>query len=347
MLNFARLAALAVWTFALAPVAAQVQGAGASFPSKVYQRWAETYEAERKVKVAYKATGSGDGVKQATDRTVMFGGTDSPLSAEELNQRRLVQLPTAVGGVVPVVNLRGVGSNRLNLTGEVLADVFAGKLTRWNDPRIAALNPGLALPATAIQRVVRADKSGTTEGFTKYLALVSADFGKAVGASQLPKWPDSPRAGDGNDGVVKAVKEVDGAIGYVSFDRVTRDGLNAVRLRNAAGKWVAAGEEGFRSALRESEVAKSGDDTASVLNQAGDASWPITLTTFVLFDRAPAKAADVEPAMRFFYWAFLNGDRLVAGTGFAPLPKAVQAKLANRFATVKAQDGSLLKYLVL
>ena len=253
-----------------------VQGAGASFPSKVYQRWAETYAGSAKVGVSYKASGSGDGIKQAIARSVAFGGTDAPLTAEELAKHRLVQIPTAVGGVVPVVNLPGVANNRLLLDGPLLADLFAGKLTRWNDPRIAALNPGIALPATAVQRVVRSDKSGTTDGFSRYLATVSAAFKSEVGAGQLPKWPGETLAGDGNDGVVKALKATPGAIAYVSFDRVQRDQLAAARLKNAAGKAVAASEAGFRAAIRESDLHKKGDDLATVLNQPGDDSWPIT-----------------------------------------------------------------------
>lgn len=337
---------LSLFALALAlPVAAQtVQGAGASFPSKVYQRWAETFAAQSPLRVDYKATGSGDGVKQAKERKVAFGGTDSPLKPEELAQHKLVQIPTAVGGVVPVVNLPGVASNRLLLDGPLLADLFAGKLARWNDPRIAALNPGLALPATPVQRVVRADRSGTTDGFSRYLAAVSPAFKAEVGASQLPKWPGSTVAGEGNDGVVKQLKATPGAIAYVSFDRVQRDGLAAVRLLNADGKAVAASEAGFRAAIKESDLHQKGDDLATVLNRPGEASWPITLTTFVLIDAAPAKAADVDGALRFFYWAFQNGDRLLAGTGFAPLPTPVQAKLAARFASVKPQDGGRLSY---
>lgn len=328
------------------PVSAQtVNGAGASFPSKVYQRWADAFAAETKLQVNYKPTGSGDGVKQAKERKVAFGGTDSPLKPEELVEHRLVQIPTAVGGVVPVVNLPGVSANRLLLDGALLADLFAGKLTRWNDPRIAALNPGLTLPATAVQRVVRSDKSGTTDGFSRYLAAVSPSFKSEIGGGQLPKWPGSPLTGDGNDGVTKQLKATPGAIAYVSFDRVQRDQLAAVRLVNAAGKAVAASEDGFRAAIRESEVHTKGDDLASVLNRPGELSWPITLTTYVLFDAAPAKAADVDGALRFFYWAFLSGDRRLAGTGFAPLPTTVQAKLAARFAMVRPQDGAALSYV--
>jgi phosphate transport system substrate-binding protein len=317
-----------------------VEAAGASFPSKVYQRWAENYEEAHRVKVNYKPTGSGDGIQKATDRKVVFGGTDAPLSADELAKRQLIQMPTAVGGVVPVVNL----SVRVQLTGKVLAEIFAGKVSRWNDSRIAALNPGVSLPNLAVQRVVRSDKSGTTEGFTKYLALMNPTFNAEVGFGQLPKWPGQPLAASGSDGVVETLEATEGAIGYVSFDRVTRNKLNAVRLRNADGFWVAAGEAGFRSAVTKSDVFKRGDDLASVLNMPGENSWPITMTTYVLFDAVPRTAAEADRGLRFIYWAFTNGDRMLKGTGFAPLPTNVQAKITTRLGGVKPQDGMALSY---
>lgn len=331
----------------VAPAQAErpVQGAGASFPSKVYQRWTDSYAQAGQVKVVYKPTGSGDGVQQITERKAMFGGTDSPLSAEELSKRKLVQLPTVIGGVVPVVKLPGVAANQLNLSGELLADLFAGKVIRWNDARIAALNPGLRLPDLPVRRVVRAEKSGSTEAFTKYLALMSVGFKAEVGAGQLPKWPGETLRGEGNDGMVRQLQATEGAIAYVSYDRVVKDRLVGVRLRNAEGRFVGASEAGFRAAVRESDLHRKGDDTASVLNQAGADSWPITLTSFVLFDAEPDKAVDVNGALHFFYWAFQRGDRLFEGTGFAPLPLSVKAKLAARFMAVHPRDGQPLKYL--
>lgn len=325
--------------------AQSVQGAGASFPSKVYQRWTDSYEQVEHVKVAYKPTGSGDGIQQASERKVMFGGTDTPLSADELAKRKLVQLPTVVGGVVPVVKLSALGNQSLNLSGELLADLFAGKVIRWNDARIAALNPGLRLPDLPVRRVVRADKSGTTEGFTKYLALMSAGFQAEVGVGQLPKWPGTTLVGEGNDGMVKQLQATEGAIAYVSFDRVLKDKLVAVHLRNADGRFVAPSEAGFRAAVRASDLHRKGEDTASVLNQPGPETWPITLASFVLFDAEPAKASDVNPALHFFYWAFQRGDRQFEGTGFAPLPTMVKAKLAARFMAVHPKDGSAPSYL--
>ncbi|MEJ6003186.1 phosphate ABC transporter substrate-binding protein PstS [Paucibacter soli] len=331
-------------TLCTPPALAQVQGSGASFPSKVYERWAQAYEKATGVRVDYRATGSGEGLKKISARAVHFGGSDTPLPAAELDKRALVQIPMLVGGIVPVVNLPGVAANRLQLSGELLAAILAGDITRWNDARIAAHNPGLALPALRIRRVVRADKSGSTEGFTRYLALSSAAFAESVGASQLPKWPGEVLAAEGNDGVGAALRANEGAIGYVSYDRVVRDRLTGVSLRNADGHWVAASDQGFRSAMRHSDLAAQGKDTASLLNRPGADSWPITLTSFVLFDARPPRADSAAMTMRFLYWCFVHGDELTRGSGFAPLTLNVQSRLSARFASVKAQDGGALDY---
>lgn len=319
---------------------AQVQGAGASFPSLVYGRWAAAYEKTSGGQpVLYKATGSGDGIKRISAREVQFGGSDSPLSADELTKRHLVQIPMLVGGIVPVVQLPSVPEGRLQLSGEVLADLMAGRIRQWNDPRIVALNPGLPLPALAVRRVVRADKSGTSEGFTRYLSEVSPNFASEVGANALPKWPGEVERAEGNDGMVKALKAAPGSLAYVSYDRVQAERLNAVKLRNAAGQWVSANEAGFRAAIAESDLSRRGDDLASLMNRPGATSWPITMTSFILIDATPPKGDEASPVMRFLYWCFMHGDDLTRGTGFAPLPLTLQSKLAARFGTVKAQDG--------
>ncbi|MDH0865414.1 phosphate ABC transporter substrate-binding protein PstS [Mitsuaria sp. GD03876] len=332
---------------ASAQAAAALAGAGASFPSLVYTRWAAAYEKSKGQPVAYKPTGSGDGVKQITARSVAFGGSDSPLVADDLAKRRLIQIPMLVGGIVPVVNLPGVPEGRLQLSGDLLAELMAGRIAKWNDGRIAALNPGVALPALPVRRIVRADKSGTTEGFTKYLSAVSPAFAKDVGASPLPKWPGEVEAAEGNDGMAKALKAAAGTLAYVSYDRVQRDKLNGVRLRNAAGQWVAAGEAGFKSAIANSDLSRKGDDLASLMDREGNDSWPITMTSFVLIDASPAKGESAGPVMSFLYWCFMHGDDLTRGTGFAPLPVALQSKLAARFAAVRPQDGKLPPYLAL
>lgn len=324
--------------------AGEVQGQGASFPSKVYGLWARRFAEAQGIQVHYKATGSGDGVAQATARKVDFGGTDTPLTDRDLADRKLVQVPMVVGGIVPVVRLPGVAPNRLQLTGELLAELMLGHIERWDDPRVAAQNRGLKLPALRVLRVVRAERSGTTEGFTRYLAIASTAFREAVGANQAPKWPGEVMAMPGNDGVADTVRVTPGAIGYVSFDRAGTDGLAAVMLRNLDGHVVAASEDGFRSAIAQSDLFRKQQDTASLLEQPGSQSWPITMTSFVLIDAQPASTAAVEPALRFLYWCFMRGDELTRGTGFAALPVALQARFAGRFAQVVPRDGRRPEY---
>ncbi|MFZ5543139.1 MAG: phosphate ABC transporter substrate-binding protein PstS [Pseudomonadota bacterium] len=327
------------------PAHAQVQGAGATFPSKVYERWAHTYEKTSGVRIAYQPTGSGDGLKQISSRAVQFAGSDTPLPAQELARRKLVQVPTLVGGIVPVVHLPGIGDGQLQLTGELLADIMAGRVPSWSDARIAALNPSLKLPSLPIKRVVRADKSGTTEGFTRYLAGASPAFKAAVGAGQLPAWPGEVMRAEGNDGVVQALRKAQGAIAYVSYDRVERDRLAGVKLRNRAGNFVAASEQGFRAAILQSDLSRRGEDTASLMDLPGPVTWPITMTTFVLIDAEPADGDSAGPVMRYLYWCFMHGDDLTRGTGFAPLPVSLQSRLAARFASVKARSGGMIAYL--
>ncbi len=320
-----------------------VQGQGATFPAKVYETWARAFAKAGGTAVAYKGTGSGDGIKQITARQVDFGGTDAPLSAAELSKQKLVQIPMLVGGVVPVVNLPGLGAP-LQLTGDVLADIFMGRVKLWSDARIAALNPNAALPAWPIKRVVRAEKSGTSDGFSRYLAAASAAFKSDVGAGQAPAWPGEPVKAEGNDGMVQALRATPGAIAYVSYDRVLRDKLIAVKLRNAAGRFVAPSERGFSAAVLESEMHRQGDDLATLLDRPGADAWPITLTSFVLVDAEPASVAKVQGALKFLYWCFMHGDDLTRGSGFAPLPTSVQSRLAARFTQVRPRDGQLPAY---
>lgn len=322
-----------------------VQGAGATFPAKVYATWAGAYAKAGGGAVAYKGTGSGDGIKQISARKVDFGGTDAPLPAAELTKLKLVQIPMLVGGVVPVVNLPGLGA-ALHLDGELLAEIFLGRVKSWNDGRIAALNPGLSLPALPIKRVVRAEKSGTSDGFSRYLAGVSARFKADVGASQAPAWPDSPLTAEGNDGMVQTLRATLGAIAYVSHDRVLRDKLAAVKLRNAAGHFVLPSEAGFRAAMIESDMNRQGNDLATLLDRPGPDAWPITLTSFVLVDAEPAQAAQAAATLKYLYWCFMHGDELTRGTGFAPLPVSVQTRLAARFTQVRPKDGQLPAYQV-
>jgi len=325
---------------------AEVKGAGATFPSAVYETWIRAYEKEFGVKVSYQPTGSGDGLKRIIARQVQFGGSDIAMSEADLIKHKLVQIPMLVGGVVPVVNLAGVRSNELRLTGDVLADIMLGNISKWNDPKIAALNPRMPLPAKAIVRVVRADRSGTSEGFTRYLALVSTAFQQRIGASAQPKWINDATlvAAPGNDGVVKALLGTPGAISYVSYDRVLNAGLSGVRLQSGdTSSFVAASEETFRQAVRSSKMQSDGVETASLINLPHANAWPITLTTYVLMDASPRKNTDVNDALQFLYWTQLLGDKLVRNTGFAPLPLRVQATFAGRFSKITPQDRSIVK----
>jgi len=334
-------ASAAPWSWAAAN---EVQGQGASFPSKVYALWARRFAEAQGIKVNYKATGSGDGVAQAAARKVDFGGTDTPLSDKELSDRKLVQVPMLVGGIVPVVRLPGVAPNRLQLTGDLLAELMLGRIERWDDPRVAAQNRGLKLPAQRVVRVVRSERSGTTEGFTRYLATVAPAFREGVGASQAPKWPGEVMAVAGNDGVADTVRATPGAIGYVSFDRAGVEGLAAVKLRNLDGHFVPASEAAFRSAIVHSDLFRKEFDLASLVEQAGAQTWPITMTSFVLVDAQPAVAATVQPTLRFLYWCLMRGDDLTRGTGFAALPLVAQARFAGRFAQVVPRDGVRPEY---
>ncbi len=328
---------------AFAAAAQPVQGQGATFPSKVYNTWAKAFEKAGGGTVAYKGTGSGDGVKQIGARAVDFAGTDTPLPPTGLTGQRLVQIPMLVGGVVPVVNLPALATP-LQLDGELLADIFQGRVKAWNDARIVALNRGVTLPALPITRVVRAEKSGTTDGFTRYLAAVSPAFKAEVGAGQAPAWPGELVKAEGNDGMVQSLRATPGAIAYVSFDRVLHDKLAAVKLRNAEGRFVLPTEEGFRAAILESDMYRQGDDLATLLNRPGNDAWPITLTSFVLVDAEPATGAKALGALKFLYWCFMHGDDLTRGTGFAPLPVSVQSRLAARFTQVRPKDGKLPAY---
>ncbi len=340
-----RLAALTLLLPALGPshAMADVQGVGASFPSVVYQAWTQQYARAHGRKVSYKPTGSGDGQKQIQARAVDFAGSDVPFSEADLVSKQLVQLPMLVGGIVPAVHLKGV--SQLRLDGATLADIFRGEIRQWNHARIAALNPGVTLPALPITRVVRKDKSGSTDAFSRYLSLVSPDFREQIGPGMLPKWPEGAVAAEGNDGIAQALKTTPGAISYVSFDRLHKAQLSGVQLRNADDTdFVAAGEAGFREAVRNSSMGRTGDESASLLQRPGKGTWPITVTSYILVDARPKSAAAASEALHFINWTLQSGDRLLADTGFAPLPVAVQARMAARIANVKAQDGGVINY---
>ncbi len=320
----------------------KVVGAGATFPARVYEKWAEAYGSSRPVSIEYEPTGSGDGVDRISQRKVLFGGTDVPLSSAELDKHGLLQIPTMAGAVVPVFNLPGVKSAELRLTGELLADLFMGRISQWNDQRIAVLNPGLRLPALPVRRVVRSDKSGSTHAFAQYLAMANPVFANEVGVSKLPKWPGEVLFAKGSSGVVKRLKETPGSLSFTGLDRVRRDDLRFASLRNRSGAWVAPSEAAVRAAVQASGVHKQGDDTAPTLDMPGPLSWPISLVTFVLFDRQEGSSTHSVEALQFFYWAFTQGDKMVNGTGFSPLPALLQARTSRRMMDLAVSRGMVL-----
>jgi phosphate transport system substrate-binding protein len=321
----------------------EVMGTGATFPAKVYAQWAADYSAQSGVKVSYKPAGSSAGVKGITQRDVDFGATDVPLSQAELDKRGLFQFPTLVGGVVPFVNLPGTASGELKIDAATLARIWAGDIRRWNDPAIRSLNPSMSLPALPIQRVVRSDGSGTTSVFVEYLRVSAPSEAAAI----LPdggraKWPGATLGAEGSSKLVEAVKLTPGAIGYVSSDYTLRDNLTAISLRNKQGEYVKAELGAFKSAIVAGGLFKNGLEPTSLLNVDGVGVWPIVTATYVLVPRSPESLQRASSTLNFFYRSFLMGDRAVAGTGFAPLPIATQARIVALLSTFKTSDGYLI-----
>lgn len=307
----------------LAPaLAADITGAGATFPLPVYAKWAEAYRRETGNSVNYQSIGSGGGVRQIRARTVDFGATDAPLGAEALAKDGLVQFPAVMGGVVPIINVAGIASGQLKLTGPVLADIFQGRITRWNDPRIAELNAGVTLPAATITPVYRSDQSGTTNVFTGYLATVSEPWKAALGSGQSVNWPVG-QGGKGNEGVAALVRQVPNAIGYVEYAYAKPTGIPVAQLRNRAGKFVAPEARAFQAAAANADWAAAPGYAIALTDQPGDAAWPITTPTFILVPKNPAKPEQAAEVLRFFAWAFERGDTLAAELDYVPLPDNV------------------------
>jgi phosphate transport system substrate-binding protein len=324
----------------------EVSGAGASFPAKVYQQWAEQYTKETSVRINYKASGSSAGVKQIIAREVDFGATDVPMGRTDLEKHALFQFPTFVGGVVPFVNLPGVAPGALRLNSDVLAGIFAGQITSWKDKAVVALNPGLALPDLRINRVVRADGSGTTEVFVTYLKQTAAAAATPIESEgSRAKWPGSTIAAEGSGKLVEAVKLTAGAIGYVSSDYIVREGLGAVSLRNKRGEWIAPSTAAYRAAIVSSGLFKNSLEAAPLIDTDGGGVWPIVTATYVVVPRSPASLDRAGRALNFFYRSFLLGDQSVAGTGFAPLPTLTQARIVALLSGFRTPDGKLVPVL--
>ncbi|MFA6120616.1 MAG: phosphate ABC transporter substrate-binding protein PstS [Sideroxydans sp.] len=332
-------AALAVSTNALAT---DITGAGATFPYPIYAKWAEAYKAKTGAGMNYQSIGSGGGIKQIQAKTVDFGASDAPLRPEELTKSGLTQFPTVIGGVVPVVNLGTVAAGTLKLSSDVLADIYQGKITQWNDPRIVADNAGLALPDKAITVVHRADGSGTTFIFTTYLSQVSASWKADVGADKAVKWPVGT-GGKGNEGVASFVQTIKNSIGYVEYAYALQNKMNYVQLKNRDGQFVKPNDDSFKAAAANAKWDKNNGFYEILTNEPGKASWPITGATFVLIPKSPEKIENAKEVLKFFDWAYANGDKMASDLDYVPLPAKLKATIHDAWKEqVKDSSGKAL-----
>jgi len=334
-------AAGAFAAFAFSAGAAEITGAGASFPAPVYAKWAEAYEKATGTRMNYQSIGSSGGIRQIQAKTVDFGASDAPLEPEELDKHGLIQFPTVIGGVVPVVNVKGVGPGQLRLTGQVLGDIYLGKISRWNDKAIAALNPGLTLPSPAIGVARRADGSGTTFIFTNYLSKVNDTWKQKVGEGTAVKWPTG-LGGKGNEGVAAFVQRVVGSIGYVEYAYAKQNKLAHVAMRNGEGEFVQPDEESFSAAAAGADWSR-GAFYQILTQMPGKASWPITGATFILIPKSPQKPEQLARVLEFFDWAYANGDKLALALDYVPIPDSVVKQVHVAWGTnVKDSTGKSL-----
>lgn len=317
--------------------AADITGAGASFPAPVYAKWADAYSKATGNKVNYQSIGSGGGIKQITAKTVDFGASDKPLTQADLDKDGLMQFPTVIGGVVPVVNVAGVQPGALHLTGAVLADIYIGKITRWNDKAIADLNPKVTLPVSDIAVVRRADGSGTTFIFTNYLSKVSPEWKSKVGEGTAVQWP-AGMGGKGNEGVAAFVQRIPNAIGYVEYAYAKQNKLAWVMLQNAAGNYVAPDDTSFKAAAAGADWNKSAFGEI-LTNQAGKEAWPISGATFILMHKKQDKPGQAAEALKFFEWSYKNGSAAASELDYVPLPDSLVKQIFASWNNIKDASG--------
>lgn len=315
-----------------------ITGAGATFPYPIYSKWADAYKKGSGVSMNYQSIGSGGGIKQIKAKTVDFGASDMPLKAEELKEAGLVQFPVVMGGVVPVVNLKDVTPGQLKLTGSVIADIYLGKITTWNAPEIAKLNPDLKLPATTITVVHRADGSGTSFLWTDYLSKISPEFKEKVGASTAVKWPVGV-GGKGNEGVAANVQRIDGALGYVEYAYAKSNKIAHAQVQNRDGHFVQPTQSSFQSAAASADWAGTPGFGVVLTNQAGAASWPITGASFILLHANQADAVKGKAVLAFFDWSYKNGSAMAAELDYVPMPESVITQVQQAWKSL-VKDGS-------
>ena len=327
---------LAAVGFSSAWAQQEATGAGASFPAPLYSKWASDYNKATGVKINYQSVGSGAGLKQIEAKTVDFGASDAPLKDEELKAKGLVQFPTVIGGIVPVINVAGIKPGELKLSGQVLGDIYLGKITKWNDAAIVTLNPGVALPDAAIAPVRRADGSGTTFGFTNYLSKVNPEWKSKVGEGTAVNWPTGA-GGKGNEGVAAFVGRLPNSIGYVEYAYVKQNKMNYAKLQNAAGNFVSPEDDNFKAAAAGAEWEKSFYQILT--NQPGKDAWPITSATFILMNKTQDKPAQATTALKFFDWAYKNGDKTAGDLDYVPMPDKVKQIIYKSWDDIKDTSG--------
>jgi phosphate transport system substrate-binding protein len=302
--------------------AGDITGAGATFPYPVYAKWAEAYKAQTGVGLNYQSIGSGGGIKQIKAKTVNFGASDAPLNPNELGMGGLTQFPTVIGGVVPVINVEGIAPGQLKLTGAALGEIYLGKITKWNDRKIAETNPGVALPDVGINVVHRADGSGTSFIFTTYLSQVSTEWFRTVGAASAVQWPLG-MGGKGNEGVASNVKSIKNSIGYVEYAYALQNKMTYVQLKNRDGQFVTPEAGNFKAAAANAKWKAEEGFYQILTNQPGKDSWPITGATFILMHTAQDNPESAKEVLKFFDWAYSNGDKLASDLDYVPLPENV------------------------
>ncbi len=302
--------------------AADITGAGATFPYPIYSKWAEAYKAATGTGLNYQSIGSGGGIKQIKAKTVDFGASDMPLKVEDLEKEGLMQFPAIMGGVVPIVNVEGIAPGQLKLSSDVLAGIYLGKITKWNAAEIAADNAGVKLPAEEITVVHRADGSGTTFQFTDYLSKVNADFKSTVGAGTAVKWPAGV-GGKGNEGVAANVQRIKNSIGYVEYAYAKKNKMSHTQMKNRDGQWVQPDEDTFKAAAAGADWAKAPGFGVVLTDQPGKQSWPITSASFIIMHKTQADAAKGKEVLKFFDWAYKNGGTMAADLDYVGMPPAV------------------------
>lgn len=317
--------------FSTSVLAADITGAGATFPYPVYAKWAEEYKKQTGTGLNYQSIGSSGGIRQINAKTVTFGATDAPVKGEDLDKNGQVQFPAVIGGTVPIFNLDGFKPGELRVTGEVLAEMFMGTISKWNDPKLVALNPGKKLPDQTITVVHRADGSGTTFNWTDYLSTVSKEWAEKVGRGAAVKWPAATSVGGkGNEGVAANVARVKGSIGYVEYAYTKKNNLPYFQVQNKDGKYVSPDDKTFAAAAAGADWFSVPGMGLSIVNQSGADAWPISTASFIIMYKDPADKAQSQEVLKFFDWAFKNGKQLALELDYVPLPDTLTRQIRER-----------------